>query len=121
VLLVGLESGAQPFVSSLFESLGYRSRGVFDVGQAGDVLAKDGDKWGYLLIDADIVGDEGVKNCEQLLAKFPDICVLVMSASPFEGRGTLPGTSRVAYVEKPLGVWSVESVLKRFQTRTGAL
>lgn len=116
VLFMGLESGAQPFVSSLFESLGYRSRGVFDVVQAGDVLTRDGDKWGYLLVDADILGDDGVKNCEQLLQKFPDVCVLVMSASPFEGRGALAPNSRVAYVEKPLGVWSVESLLKRFQT-----
>jgi CheY-like chemotaxis protein len=118
---MGLESGAQPFVSSLFESLGYRSRSVFDLTQASDVVTRDGDKWGVLLVDADVVGDDGVKNCEQLLDKFPDICVLVMSASPFEGRAGLAASRRVAYVEKPLGVWSVESLLKRFRTESGAL
>lgn len=113
VLLLGLEPGAQPFVGSVFESLGYRSRSAFDVAQVSDLISRDPSKWGFLLIDADTVSDEVLKSSSQLLARFEELRILVMSASGRGQRGALPQSPRVAAVDKPLGVWNVEAVFQR--------
>lgn len=113
VLLLGLEPGAQPFVGSVFESLGYRSRSAFDVAQVSDLISRDPSKWGFLLIDADTVSDEVLKSSSQLLSRFEDLRILVMSATGRGQRAALPQSPRVAAVDKPLGVWNVEAVLQR--------
>ena len=113
VLLLGLEPGAQPFVGSVFESLGYRSRSAFDVAQVSDLISRDPNKWGFLLIDADTVSDEILKSSSQLLSRFEDLRILVMSATGRGQRAALPQSPRVAAVDKPLGVWNVEAVLQR--------
>lgn len=113
VIFLGLEPGAQPFVGSIFESLGYRSRSAFDVAQVSDLIARDPVKWGYLLIDADTLSDEALKGCSQMLTRFSDLRVLVMSANGRAHNSNLAQSNRVAAVDKPLGVWNVESVLQR--------
>jgi hypothetical protein len=111
-----LEPGAQPFVGSVFESLGYRSRSAFDVAQVSDLISRDPSKWGFLLIDADTVSDEVLKSSSQLLSRFEDLRILVMSATGRGQRAALPQSPRVAAVDKPLGVWNVEAVLQRLSS-----
>jgi hypothetical protein len=113
VIFLGLESGAQPFVGSIFESLGYRSRSAFDVAQVSDLISRDPVKWGYLLVDADTLSDEALKGCSQLLTRFAQLRMLVMSANGRADRPSLAQSARVAAVDKPLGVWNVEAVLQR--------
>lgn len=119
-LLLGLEPGSQPFVSSVFESLGYRSRSAFDVAQVSELLSKDRKRWGILLVDADTLSDEALKGCSQLLDTFSDLRILVMSGAARSTNGLLGESSRVATVEKPLGVWSLEGVLQRLSSDNDA-
>ena len=117
VLLLAVESGVQPFVSSVFESLGYRSRGVFDYIQALDVLKNEPETWGYVLIDIDLMSDSAVTVCTQLLDAFPELCIVATSASPKEWSERLPASIRLEMVEKPFGVWSIDSALGRLAIR----
>lgn len=114
VLLLGLEMGAQPFVTSLLESLGYRARGVYDLKQAHDVLSREPQTWGYIMVDTDTLGEQILDQSRQLMERFPDIRLLAMSGALRE-RGSPPPTPREAYLEKPLGVWSVEAALQRLK------
>lgn len=114
VLLLGLEMGAQPFVSSLLESLGYRSRSVYDLTQAREVLSREGHIWDFMLVDTDTLGEQIIGQCKQLMEKFSDVGLLAMSAAPRDGTAP-PPTVREAFLEKPLGVWSVESALQRLK------
>jgi hypothetical protein len=119
VLLLGLEMGAQPFVSSLLESLGYRSRSVYDLTQARDVLSRESHTWGFILVDTDTLGEQILDQCKQLTEKFADLGLLAMSAAPRDGSAS-PPTAREAFLEKPLGVWSVESALQRLKRQQAA-
>jgi hypothetical protein len=116
VLLLGVETGAQPFVSSLLDSLGYRSRNVFDIAQASEVLSREGHRWGYALFDFDSFDKAIFEKITQLLAQFPDIGVLVVSSAPVDAVGPFDTSSRIAFLDKPLGVWSVESALNRLRS-----
>lgn len=111
VLMLGLETGAQPFVSSLLESLGYTSRGVYDLTQARDVVTREPAAWSHILVDLDTLGEAILEECRQLLADYPELSLLSMSASPRD-EGVSTGSTREAFVEKPLGVWSVEAALQ---------
>jgi PAS domain S-box-containing protein len=117
VLLLGLEMGAQPFVTSLLESLGYRSRGAYDLKQVHDLISREPQAWEYLLVDTDTLGDGILDQCRQLMDRFPDIRLLAMSGALREGVSP-PPTPREAYLEKPLGVWSVEAALQRLKSKT---
>ena len=114
VLLLGLETGAQPFVSSLLESVGYRSRTVFDVAQAQELLSRERSSWDFVFVDLDVVGEGVVENCRKLCRQFPDIGVVTLSGAPRDVVAH-PLSSREGFLEKPLGVWSVESVLQRLK------
>lgn len=114
VLLLGLEMGAQPFVTSLLESLGYRSRGVYDLKQAHDVLSREAQTWGYILVDTDTLGEPILDQCRQLMQRFSDIRLLVISGAPRDGAAP-PPSAREASLEKPLGVWSLEAALQRLK------
>lgn len=116
VLLLGMESGVQPFVSSVLESLGYASRGVFDLRQANEALSRDLGRWGVVMVDADGLGGQAVAVCTQLLANFADLRIVCVGSS-LGGRLGSPMESlrvpRVQFVEKPLSVWSVEAALHK--------
>jgi len=114
VLLLGLETGSQPFVSSLLESVGYRARGVFDVVQARELLERDPAAWDCVFVDRDVVGQAALEDCKQLWDQFPDIGIVTLSAAPSDG-GSQPLSAREGVLEKPLGVWGVEAVLKRLK------
>jgi PAS domain S-box-containing protein len=116
VLLLGMESGVQPFVSSVLESLGYASRGVFDLRQTSDVLNREQGRWGVVMVDADGLGSQAVAVCTQLLADFTELRIVCVGSN-IGGRA---GSSmenlkvpRVQFVEKPLSVWSVEAALHK--------
>jgi hypothetical protein len=114
VLLLGLETGSQPFVVSLLESVGYRARGVFDVVQARELLERDPTAWDCVFVDRDVVGQAALEDCKQLWDRFPDIGIVTLSAAPRDG-GSQPLSAREGFLEKPLGVWGVEAVLKRLK------
>lgn len=116
VLLLGMESGVQPFVSSVLESLGYASRGVFDLRQTTDVIAREQGRWGVVMVDADGLGNQAVAVCTQLLSDFDDLRIVCVGSN-INGRVGSPMESlkvpRVQFVEKPLSVWSVEAALHK--------
>ena len=116
VLLLGMESGVQPFVSSVLESLGYASRGVFDLRQVTDTLSKERERWGVVMVDTDGLGSQAVGVCTQLLSNFSDIRIVCVGSS-LGGRGSASmdrlRVPRVQFVEKPLSVWSVEAALHK--------
>jgi CheY-like chemotaxis protein len=114
VLLLGLETGSQPFVISLLESVGYRSRTVFDVAQARELLERDPSAWDCIFVDLDVLGGAALEDCKQLWERFPDIGIVTLSAAPRDGIAH-PISEREGALEKPLGVWSVESVLQRLK------
>jgi PAS domain S-box-containing protein len=116
-LLLGLEAGVYPFVSSIFESLGYRSRGVFDLHQAIEVMRQDSSRWDFVVIDLEGFGGDAAASCRQLLSTFPDITIVACSASTREWAEALPATSRMEIIDKPLSVWSVEVALQRLSSR----
>jgi signal transduction histidine kinase len=120
-LLLGLEGGVHPFVASIFESLGYRSRGVYDLQQAIEVLQQDQQRWGFVVLDLEGLGDAAAPTCKQLLSTFADLCIIACSASTREWIEALPATSRIEVVDKPLSVWSVEVALQRMSARPSEL
>ncbi len=120
-LLLGLEGGVHPFVSSIFESLGYRSRGVYDLQQAIEVLKQDHQRWGFVVLDLETLGDSAAHVCEQLLSTFADLCIIASSASTREWVEVLPATSRIELLDKPLSVWSIEVALQRMSARPSEL
>ncbi len=120
-LLLGLEGGVHPFVSSIFESLGYRSRGVYDLQQAIEVLQQDKERWGFVVLDLEGLGEAAPATCKQLLSTFADLGIIACSASSREWIEALPPTSRIEVVDKPLSVWSVEIALQRMSARPSEL
>lgn len=119
VLLLGVESGVQPFVSSVLESIGYRSRGMFDVRQLTDMLRKEIGEWSVVLLDVDGLGPDALPTCTQLLSDFPELSILCVgdptSERPSEGVAQL-NSERVQFIEKPLSVWSVQAALHKLQS-----
>jgi PAS domain S-box-containing protein len=116
VLLLGMESGVQPFVSSVLESLGYVSRGVFDARQTMDVLRREAGRWNVVMVDADGLGSQAAATCAQLLSQFPEltlVCVGVLNHSRLGAAFGDPSGTRIQFVEKPLSVWSVEEALAK--------
>jgi hypothetical protein len=114
ILLLGLETGSQPFIASLLESVGYRSRAVFDLHQAREVLERDSSNWNCVFVDLDVVGEGILEECKQLWERFPDIGIVTLSAAPRDVVAH-PISEREGALEKPLGVWSVQAVLQRLK------
>jgi hypothetical protein len=121
VLLLGVEGGVQPFVSSVFESLGYRSRSVFDALQATEVLKNEGDAWNVILLDVDTSPDTAIGDCGSFLAASPHLCILATSTNSKEWTERLPSSPRIETIEKPFGVWGMESALTRLYSRLKGL
>lgn len=118
VLLLGVESGVQPFVSSVLESIGCRSRGMFDLRQAMDTLQRDTGQWGAVLLDVDTQGSEALAICKQLLSSFSELYILCIGDASFEQRRedlVRLNSDRVQFVNKPLSVWSVQAALHKLQ------
>jgi PAS domain S-box-containing protein len=117
VLLLGVDAGVQPFLSKTLESLGHTSRGVFDSRQAHELLRKEPERWGIVLLDAEGLGGRCGVMCEELAGSHPWINVLCVcsaehSGGELEEQHTNP---RVHHLEKPITVWGLESALQRFR------
>ena len=113
-----MEIGVQPFLSSVLESLGYVSRGVFDARQAIDVLRREPRRWRVIMLDVEGLGSQCVPVCAQLLNASDDISIVCVGGrGGFDSRSNsalhgLP-EARVVFLDKPLSVLSVEASLNR--------
>jgi len=122
VLLLGMETGVQPYVSSVLESLGYASRGVFDARHATEVLQKEPLRWGIVMVDSDGLAAQTAETCKQLLTKFPELSIVCVGTL---GNGTFAAAfgdgdgARIHVVQKPLSVWSVEETLAKISGVSG--
>jgi CheY-like chemotaxis protein len=121
VLVLGLEPGVLPFTSSLFSSLGYRTKSVFDGQQLFDLLRRAPDRWTGVLLDLDRLDEDAHKIAEQLAKQFPNVGVFCASAVPKEWSERLPAAENIELMDKPLGVWAVSSALLRLQERRNSL
>jgi signal transduction histidine kinase len=123
VLLLGIETGVQSFLTKTLESLGYRARAVFDARQTHEVLRKEPAKWGTVLLDAEGLGGRCEATCQEIASTHPWIHVLCACSSAKEheeahkSAGVQPDP-RVHHIEKPYTVWGLESALKRFDPST---
>jgi PAS domain S-box-containing protein len=117
VLLLGIEASAQPFLTSSFESLGYEARGVFDVRQAEDLLSREHNEWGAILIDGDGLLGSQAALCKELEDKFPEVAIICLqAASKLSGtsqQSTSEATDRVYYLQKPVTGWALEGAMQR--------
>lgn len=125
VLMLGVEAGAQPFLASAFESLGYGARGVFDLRQAEDLIKRDIVRWGVLLVDRDNVAASDRWYCEQLIERYSELAVVYIVN---HGEDVLPKEreysgarkkERIYYVERPVTGWGLEGVLARIKAGRG--
>ena len=117
VLLLGVESGVQPFFNAVFESLGYRSRGAFDAVQILEILKQDSARWGFVVLDLDNLGEGAVKLATQLLNDFSELAILGVGSPAREWIERMPASQRIEVVDKPVGVWTIESALQRLRAR----
>jgi signal transduction histidine kinase len=117
VLVLGLEPGVLPFTASLFSSLGYRTKSVFDAQQLVDLLRRAPDRWTGVLLDLDRLDEDASKIAAQLAKEFPEVGVFCASAVPKEWSERLPSVENIELMDKPLGVWAVSSALLRLQER----
>ncbi len=117
VILLGMETGTQPYFSSVFESLGYRSRSAFDGVQAMEILRREPAGWGFIALDLDAVGEAAADLCSQLLQRFPELCLVGIGAVAREWLDRLPHSDRLEVVDKPVGVWAIESAMQRLRVR----
>lgn len=118
VMLLDFEAGLHPLLSSIFDSLGYRSRTVFDLKQLEQVCAQSPHEWGTVFIDLDNMSGDPVEVSKQLLARFPELRIVACSSVASQWGAKLMALGRVELLEKPLGVWSVEDALKRLRAPT---
>lgn len=117
VILLGMESGTQPYFSSIFESLGYRSRSAFDGIQITEVLKKEQGMWGFVAIDLDTIGDNSPELVTQLLSHTSELSIIGVASSTRAWVELLPATPRIELIDKPVGVWAVEAALQRLRVR----
>jgi hypothetical protein len=65
-LLLGVESGVQPFVSSALESLGCVARGVFDLRQARELIEREPFTGNIIMIDKEGLGSQESSACNDV-------------------------------------------------------
>jgi len=117
VILLGMESGIQPYFSSIFESLGYRSRSAFDGIQIKEILKKEQGIWGFVAIDLDTIGDHSPELLTQLLADTSELSIIGVASSTRSWAERLPVSTRIELIDKPVGVWAVDAALQRLRVR----
>jgi PAS domain S-box-containing protein len=113
VLMLGWDAGVKPYVSSIVESLGHRSRSAYDLRQLEDLLAEQLHKWPVVIVDLDSGGASTVNDCEKLLGQYGELSIIGATASRDDDSVRGVQSERLVVLEKPLSVWSVERALKR--------
>lgn len=119
VLLLGIESSAQPFLKSAFDSLGYVARGVFDMRQAEELLSAEQNEWGALVIDADSPSGPQRTVYEQLAARYPQISLIFLGGALNPSVSSNEDTSRSEgfyFLQKPVTGWALEGVMQRISS-----
>jgi PAS domain S-box-containing protein len=117
VLLLGVETGAQPFIASALESLGLSVQGAFDLRQAEELLADESERWGALVVDRDGLSKSQQAKAEDLIGKFPGVSLIYVT-SAVEARSSQvrahDGASRgrIYSLEKPVTGWALEAVMR---------
>lgn len=117
VIMVGMETGVQSYLSSLFDSLACRARGAYDGQQVREILKREPNGYSFVAADLDMLGDAGAALCSELLVEHPDLCILGIAGSSLDWSGKIEPSSRFEFVDKPVGVWAVESALQRLRVR----
>jgi DNA-binding NtrC family response regulator len=112
-----MEPGVQPYFTSIFESLGHRSRTAFDGQQVKEIMKREPGTWEFVVIDLDTIGDTALSLIEQLLRASSELCLIGIAASAREWADRLPMSMRLEVVDKPVGVWTIESALQRLRVR----
>jgi signal transduction histidine kinase len=118
VLLLGWEPGVKPYVTSIVESLGYRSRTAYDKRQVEEILTEEPGKWSLIIVDLDTGGHSIIEECEKLLSQFPDLYIVGASSTREVTLSKALSQGRLVVLEKPLSVWNVERSLKRLFSTT---
>ncbi len=120
VLMVGMETGIQPYFASLFDSLGCRARVAYDGYQVREMLKRESATYGFVAVDLDTLGDVGASLCSELLNEYPELCIIGIAGSIREWVSAIQPSSRIEFVDKPVGVWAVETALQRLRVRIDA-
>jgi hypothetical protein len=130
VLLLGIESGVQPFVSSALESLGCVARGVFDLRQARELIEREQDAWNIIILDKEGLGAQGSLTCKEVASACPKASVICLcsqgykSARAAEGESVKDGQETpvdhtgIYHIEKPITVWCLEKVINKIRDRS---
>jgi PAS domain S-box-containing protein len=117
VLLLGIEAGVQPFIASALESLGYSAQGVFDLRQAHELLAREHDCWGVIIVDSEGLVASQQAICSEIAAAYPNLSVICLGAGATAGDDNLTPLGgdgeRVYHLEKPVTGWALEAVMRR--------
>jgi PAS domain S-box-containing protein len=116
VLMLGWEAGVKPYVASIVESLGHRSRSAYDIRQLEELLHEDSQRWSRVVVDLDATGEGGVQNCQKLLTQYPELCIVGATSDREGSAARVVQGERFIVLEKPLSVWSVERAFKRLKT-----
>lgn len=121
VLMLGVDAGVQLFLSKTLGSLGHHSRGVFDTRQAHELLRREPDRWGIILLDAEGLGGRCGSTCDELARSHPWVNVLCVCSTEHarEPDHDVHTSPRVHHLEKPITVWGLESALKKFRPVSG--
>jgi PAS domain S-box-containing protein len=109
-LMLGVESGAQPFISSSLEAIGFISRVAFDRRQVDDIILREPNRWSVIILDPEGLAGQYEVIKEDLLARYPEIKLITLGGSNGKQAGSTAG-SRHQYLEKPVTVWGLERVL----------
>ncbi len=121
ILMLGMETGVQPYFASLFDSLGCRARAAYDGHQVREILKRESSAYGFVAVDLDTIGGSAARLCSELLEENPELCILGIASSIPEWVGSVEPSSRIEYVDKPVGVWAVETALQRLRVRIDPL
>jgi PAS domain S-box-containing protein len=123
VLLLGVESGVQPFVSSALESLGCVARGVFDLRQARELIEREPSTWNIIMIDKEGLGSQESSACKDVASMCPSISVVCLCSQGFKGGQLTMGESDEGvvgakgtyHIEKPITVWGLEKIINKIR------
>jgi len=123
VLLLGVESGVQPFVSSALESLGCVARGVFDLRQARELIEREPFTWNIIMIDKEGLGSQESSACNDVASMCPNISVVCLCSQGSKGAQVAMGESEESsggakgsyHIEKPITVWGLEKIINKIR------
>lgn len=121
VILLGMTPAEQPYFSSLFGSLGCKARAAYDASQVREILRREPGSWGVLAVDLDALDESAPEVCTQLLHENSELCIVGLGTLVREWAAKLPGSARIELVDKPVGMWAVQSALERLRVQPASV